>query len=82
MNQTSWSATGDLSPTIIQIETSKRIFTSMGGILVLLGWLAPLENQYHMSMTIERRAGGLSELHNYMLDHIYLYAKQALRHEV
>eukprot|EP00963_Diacronema_lutheri_P012299 scaffold1712_cov318-Pavlova_lutheri.AAC.2 len=69
-------------PRIIRIESSRRVFTGEEGMLVLLRRLASLENLHHLSATFNRRSTGLSELHNAMLDHVYPFARRALRLEV
>eukprot|EP00963_Diacronema_lutheri_P012013 scaffold1557_cov426-Pavlova_lutheri.AAC.1 len=69
-------------PPIIKVPGSGRVFTGEEGMLVMLRRLASLENLSHLSATFDRLPTAISELHNAMLDHIYPYAKRALRLEV
>lgn len=69
-------------PKVIRIPGSGRVFTGEEGMLVMLRRLASLENLHHMTVTFDRHASALSELHNAMLDHVYPFAKKALQLEV
>ena len=69
-------------PRTIRVRGTGRVFTGEEGMLLLLRRLAGLENLHHLSHTFERTASALSELHNAMLDHIYPFAKRALRLEL
>eukprot|EP00963_Diacronema_lutheri_P006066 scaffold509_cov315-Pavlova_lutheri.AAC.10 len=66
----------------IRVRGTGRVFTGEEGMLLLLRRMATLENLHHLSSTFDRSASALSELHNAMLDHVYPYAKRALRLEV
>jgi len=69
-------------PPIIRVPGSRRVFTGKEGMLVMLRRLAGLENLYHLSATFDCLPTVISELHKAMLDHVYPYAKRALRLEV
>lgn len=69
-------------PITIRVRGTGRVFTGEEGMLLLLRRLGGLENLHHLSHTFNRSSSALSELYNAMLDHIYPFAKRALRVEV
>lgn len=69
-------------PSTIRVRGTGRVFTGEEGMLLLLRRLASLENLHHLTATFDRSTSAMSELHNAMLDHVYPFAKRALRMEV
>lgn len=67
---------------MISVRGTERVFMGKEGMSLLLRRLATLVNVHHLSPTFDQSSSASSELLNAILDHVYPYAKRALRLEV